>query len=79
MARMPESDVMRQWEMELEKVTEWIEPRFVRPEIRSRAVSYLKGLMASVERKNVWQLAEFAGELSPTNIQHFIGRRKMEC
>lgn len=74
MARMPGKDVMRQWEMELEKVREWIEPRFARPEIRARAVSYLKGLVASVERKNGWQLAEFAGELSPTNIQHFIGR-----
>lgn len=74
MARMPGRDVMRQWQKELEKVRDWIEPRFARPEVRARAVSYLKGLVASVERKNGWQLAEFAGELSPTNIQHFIGR-----
>lgn len=69
----------RQWEMELEKVRECIEPRFTRPEIRARAVSYLKGLVASVERKNGWQLAEFAGELSPTNIQHFIGRASWDA
>ena len=35
---------------------------------------YLRGLLAGVDRKNGWQLAEFAGDLSPAKVQHFIGR-----
>jgi SRSO17 transposase len=40
---------------------------------------YLKGLVASLERKNGWQLAEFAGDATPTNLQHFIGRARWDA
>jgi SRSO17 transposase len=43
-------------------------------EIRQRAGFYLRGLTASVERKNGWQLAEFVGDATPDAIQHFVGR-----
>ena len=62
------------WAEEIDRARDRIAPRFARPEARRRAGLYLRGLLANVERKNGWQLAEFAGDLSPANVQHFIGR-----
>lgn len=73
--QVTERDVGR-WSRELDRVAERIGPRFGRPELRARAPAYLKGLIASLERKNGWQLAEFAGDATPVNLQHFIGRAK---
>ncbi len=73
-----ERDVAR-WSRELERVAEWIRPRFGRPELRARAPAYLRGLIASIERKNGWQLAEFVGDATPVNLQHFIGRAKWDA
>ncbi len=64
------------WSRELGRVAERIGPRFGRPEIRARAPAYLRGLLAGVERKNGWQLAEFLGDQTPTNLQHFIARAR---
>jgi hypothetical protein len=36
--------------------------RFARPEPRRRVLSYLRGLLGNVGRRNGWQLAEHAGE-----------------
>ena len=67
------TDVGR-WAEEIDRVRARLGPRFARSEIRVRVGLYLRGLLAGVERKNGWQLAEFAGDLSPANVQHFIGR-----
>lgn len=76
--RVAERDVVR-WSRELERVAERIGPRFGRPELRARAPVYLEGLIAGLERKNGWQLAEFAGDATPTNLQHFLGRAKWDA
>lgn len=76
--RVTERDVLR-WSRELGRVAERIGPRFGRPELRARAPAYLKGLVAGLERKNGWQLAEFAGDATPTNLQHFLGRAKWDA
>ncbi|HWL06999.1 MAG TPA: IS701 family transposase [Planctomicrobium sp.] len=68
-----ETDV-RRWAKELEQIGETVAVRFGRPEVRRRAPQYLRGLIAQVERKNGWQLAEFLGEETPKNLQHFIAR-----
>jgi SRSO17 transposase len=49
---------------------------FSRVELRRRARSYLVGLLAPVERKNSWQVAEAAGDADPWRVQHFLGRAK---
>ena len=67
------ADVGR-WAEEIGRVRDRLGPRFARSEARARVGLYLRGLLAGVERKNGWQLAEFAGDLSPANVQHFIGR-----
>jgi SRSO17 transposase len=48
--------------------------RFRRPEARARAAAYLRGLLAEVERKNGWQLAERAGYAHPRGIQRVLDR-----
>lgn len=59
---------------ELECVIERIGMRFARSEARQRAADYLRGLLGRMERKNGKQLADFAGEATPCNVQYFLGR-----
>ncbi len=33
---------------------------------------YVRGLLAPVERKNGWQLAEWAGHRDPAGLQHLL-------
>ena len=61
------------WAADLEAVHARIAPRFRRPEPRRRALAYLRGLLAPVERKNGWQLAEAAGERTPDGMQRLLG------
>lgn len=62
------------WASGLDAVGERIAPRFGRAEPRRRALSYLRGLLAPVERKNGWQLAEAAGDATPDGVQDFLSR-----
>src|SRR4051794_41829854 len=48
--------------------------RFARAEPRRRALSYVRGLLSPVERKNGWQLAELAGGAAPGGLQQLLGR-----
>ena len=61
------------WEVGLQALHGRIGRRFSRSESRQRALSYLKGLLGSVERKNGWQLAEYAGDASPDGVQRLLG------
>lgn len=60
------------WQEGLAVLQERIAPRFVRPEVRSRAGRYLAGLLGPVERRNGWQLAEQLGERSPDGVQRLL-------
>ena len=62
------------WAASLEQVSDRIAPRFARAEPRRRALAYLRGLLAPVERKNGWQLAEAAGDATPDGVQEFLSR-----
>jgi SRSO17 transposase len=48
--------------------------RFGRAEPRRQARAYLTGLLAPVERKNGWQLAEAAGDATPDRMQRLLNR-----
>ena len=61
-----------QWEQALRQLHARIASRFARPEPRRRALSYLQGLLSSVERKNGWQLAEQAREATPYGMQRLL-------
>jgi SRSO17 transposase len=59
---------------ELDRVHERIAGRFGRAEPRARVREYLCGLVAGLERKNGWTLAERAGEVSPDGMQRLLRR-----
>src|SRR5919202_4018780 len=62
------------WSRELDALAARIAPRFVRAEPRRRALAYLRGLLLPLERKNGWQLAEAAGDVTPDGVQDFLAR-----
>ncbi|AZQ75915.1 MULTISPECIES: IS701 family transposase [Streptomyces] len=47
--------------------------RFARSEPRGRALAYMRGLIAPLERKNGWTLAERAGDRLPIGMQRLLG------
>jgi DDE superfamily endonuclease len=59
---------------ELDRVHARIGGRFTRAEPRSRAREYMCGLVAALERKNGWTLAERSGEVSPDGMQRLLRR-----
>src|SRR5512142_1734196 len=63
----------------LDALVERIAPRFFRIEPRHRAMAYLQGLLAPVERKNGWQLAENAGDRTPDGVQDFLARMRWDA
>jgi SRSO17 transposase len=65
-------DTVHEWAVELERVHHRLAPHFARREPRQRVRSYLAGLLSPVERKNGWQLAEQAGEATPTGMQRVL-------
>src|SRR5437773_4260536 len=67
-------DALEQWYAELLAVHDRIAPRFARLEMRQRALAYLRGLLSGLDRKNGWQLAEFAGDATPDGMQDFLNR-----
>ena len=48
-------------------------PHFARRDLRQQAYNYLRGLLAQLERKNGWQLAEQAGKATPDGFQRLLG------
>jgi SRSO17 transposase len=65
---------VEKWLEELEALHARIAPRFRRSEPRARSLAYLKGLVSGVERRNGWQLAEQAGEVTPDGMQRLLAR-----
>ena len=52
---------------------------FARSEPREQAARYMRGLMASVERKNGWQIAEVMGDRVPDPTQRLLYKAKWEA
>jgi SRSO17 transposase len=60
------------WAAGLAELHARIAPRFARSEPRERALAYVRGLLAPLERKNSWTLAERAGEPIPDGMQRLL-------
>ncbi|WP_189244244.1 IS701 family transposase [Planobispora rosea] len=56
----------------MEELHQRIARRFARAEPRERVLAYVRGLLAGLERKNGWTLAEFAGQISPDGMQRLV-------
>ena len=67
-----EREVVLDWEAGLQALHGRIAHRFSRSESRQRVLAYLQGLLGSVERKNGWQLAEYAGDATPDGVQRLL-------
>src|SRR3954449_12063569 len=67
------------WARGLDELVERIAPRFCRIEPRRRVGAYLQGLLAPIERKNGWQLAENAGDRTPDGVQDFLARMRWDA
>jgi SRSO17 transposase len=67
------------WAGALEKLVAGLASRFYREAGVRRALSYLRGLLAPLERKNGWQLAEAAGDVSPAAMQDFLTRTRWDA
>src|ERR671938_771968 len=67
------------WAQGLEMLGAMIAPRFSRIEPQRRALAYLRGLLAPLERKNGWHLAEAAGDATPDGMQDFLARMRWDA
>jgi SRSO17 transposase len=63
---------VQSWAAGLDAIHARIAPRFARSEPRERVAEYMRGLLAPVERKNSWTLAERAGEATPDGMQRLL-------
>jgi SRSO17 transposase len=68
-----EEDLLQQIREALVQIQARIGPRFRRAEVRRRAGCFLEGLLATMPRKNGWQLAEALGEEGPRGVQRLLG------
>ncbi|MFE9328965.1 IS701 family transposase [Nocardia sp. NPDC052278] len=64
------------WRVAFDDMFAGVAGMFYRAESRGWARSYLTGLLAPVERKNSWQLADAAGVVGPDGLQHFLNRSR---
>ena len=76
---MPDGVDVAAWAAELDALMARVAGRFARPEPRRRAAAYVRGLLAPVERKNGWQLAEAAGDPTPDGVQDFLARARWDA
>ncbi len=63
---------LRDWSAEFEELIGRISGLFVHPISRRHARQYLEGLLAPIERKNGWTIAEYVGEKEPKAMQRFL-------
>jgi SRSO17 transposase len=56
------------------QVGDLLQCRFPRAAAHRHTLDYLRGLIADVERKNGWQLAEYVGYAHPRGIQRVLAR-----
>jgi SRSO17 transposase len=66
------SEVVESWQSELEDLFACFAGRFSRVEPRRYACAYVRGLLAPLERKNGWTMAEASGFRSPNGLQDFL-------
>jgi SRSO17 transposase len=65
-------ETVESWAESLESLKERIGSHFARSEPRERAIAHVRGLMSEIPRKNSWQLAEQAGEMTPDGMQRLL-------
>jgi SRSO17 transposase len=72
------ADDLQVWVSGLDALFARVAGRFGRVEPRRQARAYVTGLLAPVERKNGWQLAEAAGDSSPDRMQRLLSSARWD-
>jgi SRSO17 transposase len=67
------------WAAGLDELGVRVGRRFGRVEPRRQAMTYVRGLLAGLERKNGWTLAEFAGDSAPDAMQRLLRRARWDA
>jgi len=70
---------LNEWAEEFEIFQARFAPIFGRKEPRQQAQKYVRGLLAPVERKNSWQLAEAVGDRRPDASQRLLYQSQWEA
>src|SRR3954449_11085606 len=65
-------DVLAEWQAGLDDLFALIAGRFTRVEPRRLAFAYIRGLLAPLERRKGWTIAEHAGRRSPSAVQEML-------
>jgi SRSO17 transposase len=65
---------LEDWSTEFERVIARISPLYAHSQSQLHARQYLEGLLAPLERKNGWTIAEHVGEREPKAMQRFLNR-----
>jgi SRSO17 transposase len=73
-----EFQVAEECEALVQQMLTQLRRHFRRQAARQHAADYLRGLIAEVERKNGWQLAEHAGYRHPRGVQRVLDRYAWE-
>jgi SRSO17 transposase len=73
-----DDEVLRSWLAGLDDLFARVAGRFGRVEPRRQARMYLMGLLAPLERKNGWQLAEAAGDATPDRMQRLLNNARWD-
>jgi SRSO17 transposase len=66
------AEELDEWGADFEQFCARFAGIFGREEPRAQAIKYLRGLMASVPRKNSWQVAEVVGDRIPDAMQRLL-------
>ena len=74
-----DDEVLRSWLAGLDDLFARVAGRFGRVEPRRQARMYLMGLLAPLERKNGWQLAEAAGDGTPDRMQRLLNNARWDA
>jgi SRSO17 transposase len=65
--------------MEFSAVIDRIAPRFARYEPLRHASSLMLGMVAGLDRKNCWTIAEHRGASTPDGLQHLLARARWDA
>lgn len=66
--------VMSGWAEQFDRLSRRVAGCFVRKDLRRRAERYVHGLLGRLDRKNMWQLAEYLGDATPHGLQRLLDR-----
>jgi len=67
------------WWSEFSAVIDRIAPRFARYEPLRHAGELMAGMVAGLDRKNCWTIAEHRGNATPDGLQHLLSRAKWDA